>query len=181
MTLMIRCAIVAIAALCLALPTPAVTIDPTPDVTTFASPESKEDRPAEFKLHLVVTGSDEQLREWLSDVDRRDQLQTRTFKPRQRGHAALVLTEYDLKGFDAVDLEAEVRLYGPDGKLIYTHPDLARSAWGQPRKGYLALLPRVEFSFDERDAIGAYTYEAVVRDRSTNEVARASFEIELVQ
>jgi len=74
-----------------------------------------------------------------------------------------------------------VRLYGPDGKLIYTHPDLARSAWGQPKKGYLALLPQVEFSFDERDAAGSYTYEAIVRDTNTNEVARTSFEIQLVR
>lgn len=170
-----------IAALCLAFPALAVTIDPTPDVTTFAGPESKADRPADFKLHLVVTDTDKQLREWLTEVDRRDQLQTRTFKPHQKGHAALVLTEYDLKGIDPVGLEAEVRLYGPDGKLIYTHPDLARSAWGQPKKGYLALLPQVEFSFDERDAKGLYTYEAIVRDRNTNEVARTSFEIELVR
>lgn len=181
MRLVSRIASVAIALLLLSVPAFAVTIDPTPDVTTFAGPESKTDRPAEFKLHLVVTDSDEQLREWLSEVDRRDELQTRTFAPNQRGHAALVLTEYDLKGIDPVGLEAEVRLYGPDGKLIYTHPDLARSAWGQPKKGYLALLPQVEFSFDERDAVGLYTYEAIVRDRNTNEVARTSFEIELVQ
>ena len=172
---------IAIAVLGLSVPAFAVTIDPTPDVTTFAGPESKADRPADFKLHLVVTDTDEQLSEWLTEVERRDELQTRTFKPHQRGHAALVLTEYDLKGIDPVGLEAEVRLYGPDGKLIYTHPDLARSAWGQPKKGYLALLPQVEFSFDDRDAKGLYTYEAIVRDRSTNEVARTSFEIELVQ
>lgn len=180
MRLMARFA-VAIAVLGLSIPVLAVTVDPTPDVTTFAGPESKDDRPADFKLHLVVTGSDDQFREWLSAVDRRDQLQTRSFKPHQRGHAALVLTDYELQGIEPVDLEAEVRLYGPDGKLIYTHPDLARSAWGQPQKGYLALLPRVEFSFDERDAKGAYTYEAIVRDRTTNEVARASLEIQLVQ
>ncbi len=167
--------------LCLTVPAFAVTIDPTPQVTTFAGPESKLDRPAEFKLHVVVTDTDEQLRDWLAQVDRRDELQTRTFKAHQRGHAALVLTEYDLKGIDPVSLEAEVRLYGPDGKLIYTHPDLARSAWGQPKKGYLALLPQVEFHFDERDATGLYTYEAIVRDRSTNEVARTSFEIEFVR
>lgn len=176
-----RFATIAMAVFCLASPAFAVTIDPTPDVTTFAVPDSKEYRPAEFKLHLVVTDTDQQLREWLTDVQRRDELQTRTFKPHQRGHAALVLTEYDLKGINPVGLEAEVRLYGPDGKLIYTHPDLARSAWGQPKKGYLALLPQVEFSFDERDAKGSYTYEAVVRDTNTNEIARTSFEIELVR
>ncbi len=180
MRLMRRFVIVAIVML-VSIPALAVTIDPTPQVTTFAGAESKMDRPAEFKLHLVVTDSDEQLREWLTQVDRRDELQTRTFKANQRGHAALVLTEYDLKGLAPVGLEAEVRLYGPDGKLIYTHPDLARSAWGQPKKGYLALAPQVEFSFDERDATGLYTYEAIVRDRNTNEVARTSCEIELVR
>ena len=167
--------------LCLSVPAFAVTIDPTPDVTTFAGPENDQDRPAEFKLHLVVTHDDAQLKEWLADETKRDELQTRTFKANERGHAALVLTEYEMKGIDPVGLEAEVRLYGPDGKLIYTHPDLARSAWGQPQKGYLALLPQVEFSFDDRDSAGSYTYEAIVRDRNTNEVARTVFEIELVR
>ncbi|MBI2215170.1 MAG: hypothetical protein HYU52_16090, partial [Acidobacteria bacterium] len=168
------------ASLLLCLPAFAVTVDPAPDVRSFSGVSEKNAIPAHFKLHLVVTEDEAQLRAWLSKKEsQRARLETRRFKPDQPGKAALVLTGYDVPGFDPVDLLAEVRLYAPDGKLIYTHPDVARSAWGQPKKGYLALLPQVGFSFDADDPKGSYLYEAIVRDRATNEVARAQVTIEL--
>jgi hypothetical protein len=162
------------------VPASAVTVDPAPDVRSFSGVSEKNAVPAQFKLHLVVTEDEEQLRAWLSKKEsQRARLETRRFVPDQPGKAALVLTGYDVPGFDPVDLLAEVRLYSPDGTLIYTHPDVARSAWGQPKKGYLALLPQVGFSFDADDPKGTYLCEAVVRDRATNEVARAQVSIEL--
>ena len=162
------------------LPAWGVTVDPSPDVRTFPGISDKSAVPAHFKLHLVVTEDEAQLRDWLSKKDsQRARFETREFKPEQPGKAALVLTGYDVPGFDPVDLAAEVRIYAPDGKLIYTHPDVARSAWGQPKKGYLTLLPQVEFSFDDSDPKGAYVCEAIVRDRATNEVAKAKVTIHL--
>jgi len=157
-----------------------VTVDPAPDARSFSAVTERNAVPAHFQLHLVVTQDEDQLRSWLSKKESdRARLETRRFKPAQPGKAALVLTGYDVPGFDPVDLLAEVRLYAPDGTLIYTHPDIARSAWGQPKKGYLALLPQVGFSFDAADPKGSYVYEAIVRDRATNEVARTQVTIEL--
>ncbi len=157
-----------------------VTVDPSPDVRSFSGVSDKDAVPAHFKLHLVVTEDEDQLRSWLSKKEsQRERIETRKFKPEQPGKAAIVLTGYDVPGFDPVDLLAEVRIYAPDGKLIYTHPDVARSAWGQPKKGYLTLLPQVGFSFDANDAKGVYVCEAVVRDRGTNEVAKVQVSIEL--
>ena len=161
---------------------PAVTIDPTPEQTTFAAPLSRDAQPAQFRLHLVITEQESELHDWLgsSDEDRSKLPRIRKFKTSQTGHVALVLTEYEVSGQDPVGLEAEIRLYGPDGKLIYEHPDLARSVWGQPKKGYLALLPQVDFTFDAADRQGTYTYEAIVRDRRTSEVARVQRQVTLV-
>ena len=168
------------ASLLLCLPALGVTVDPSPDVKSFSGISEKTAVPAHFKLHLVVTEDENQLRGWLSKKEsQRARLETRQFKPEQPGKAALVLTGYDVPGFDPVDLAAEVRIYAPDGKLIYTHPDVARSAWGQPKKGYLTLLPQVEFSFDASDPKGAYVCEAIVRDRAPNEVAKAQVTIHL--
>lgn len=168
------------ASLLVCLSASGVTVDPTPDVRSFSGVSEKTAVPAHFQLHLVVTQDEDQLRAWLSKKEsQRARLETRRFKPEQPGKAALVLTGYDVPGFDPVDLLAEVRLYAPDGTLIYTHPDIARSAWGQPKKGYLALLPQVGFSFDAADPKGSYVYEAIVRDRATNEVAKAQVTIEL--
>jgi len=168
------------ASLLTCLPAFGVTVDPSPDVRSFSGISEKTAVPAHFKLHLVVTEDEQQLRGWLSKKDsQRARFETRQFKPEQPGKAALVLTGYAVPGFDPVDLAAEVRIYAPDGTLIYTHPDVARSAWGQPKKGYLTLLPQVGFSFDASDAKGAYLCAAIVRDRATNEVARAQVIIQL--
>jgi hypothetical protein len=162
------------------LPAFGVTVDPSPDVRSFSGISEKNAVPAHFKLHLVVTEDEEQLRGWLAKKEsQRERFETRQFKPAQPGKAALVLTGYDVPGFDPVDLAAEVRIFAPDGTLIYTHPDLARSAWGQPKKGYLTLLPQVEFAFDANDPKGTYLCEAIVRDRATNEVAKAQVKIQL--
>lgn len=168
------------AALLVCLPAFGVTVDPSPEVRSFSGISEKTAVPAHFRLHLVVTEDEEQLRSWLSKSEsQRSRYETRHFKPAQPGKAALVLTGYDVPGFDPVDLAAEVRIYAPDGTLIYTHPDVARSAWGQPKKGYLTLLPQVEFSFEPGDAKGDYLCEAIVRDRATNEVAKAHVTIQL--
>lgn len=173
-------AVVIAASLLVCLPAFGVTVDPSPDVRSFSGISEKTAVPAHFKLHLVVTEDEAQLRGWLSKKEsQRTRFETRQFKPAQPGKAALVLTGYDVPGFDPVDLAAEVRIYAPDGKLIYTHPDVARSAWGQPKKGYLTLLPQVEFSFEAGDPKGAYLCEAIVRDRATNEVAKAQVTIQL--
>lgn len=172
--------VLAAASLLACLPALGVTVDPSPDVRSFSGVSEKDAVPAHFQLHLVVTADENQLRSWLAKKEsQRVRVETRKFKPEQPGKAAIVLTGYDVPGFDPVDLLAEVRIYAPDGKLIYTHPDVARSAWGQPKKGYLTLLPQVGFSFDASDPKGAYVCEAVVRDRATNEVARVQVTIEL--
>ena len=172
--------VLVIATLAVCLPALGVTVDPSPDVRSFSGISEKTAVPAHFKLQVVVTEDEAQLRDWLAKKEsQRLRLETRHFKPAQPGKAALVLTGYDVPGFDPVDLAAEVRIYAPDGTLIYTHPDLARSAWGQPKKGYLTLLPQVEFAFDANDPKGSYVCEAIVRDRATNEVAKAQVTIEL--
>ena len=80
-----------------------------------------------------------------------------------------------------MDLTARLSLIGPDGRVVYEHRDLGRSAWGHPRQGYLAIKPHVDFSFDRTDAPGTYTYRVTISDNARGEVVQAEEKVILVR
>lgn len=152
----------------------AITVDPNPEMPEGGS-KAGVTKPARFKLNLVVTESEAELLKWLdmSERDRTRYAKTRRFRAREQGHLALVLTDFDQTDLENFDLAAEIELYGPDGKLMYSNPDLARFAWSSPKKGCIALQPQVNFKFDEKDLFGIYTYRATVTDNQSTEIAQA--------
>lgn len=152
----------------------AITVDPNPEPLGGGSKASAT-KPARFKLSLVVTESESELVKWMgmSERDRTRYAKARRFRVKEQGHLALVLTDFDQTEMENFDLAAQIELYGPDGKLMYSNPDLARFAWSSPKKGCIALQPQVNFKFDEKDLFGIYTYRATVTDRQNTEIAQA--------
>lgn len=164
-------------------PVSAVTVDPIRDPNRgTAAVGAQSLSPASFKLNVVVTQSDRELGGWLdlSEQQRARKRRIKEFVPNQKGSVALVLTGLRMDELEAAGLVAQIQLYGPDGRLLYSHPDVARSAWGRPKKGYLALLPEVNFTFDQADRSGFYTYRATVTDLYNTTIARAEEKILLV-
>ncbi len=158
--------------------THALRIDPAPDPGVGGGASSRRLSPADFKLNMVVTQASGDLDRWLAtEPDGNRRSRPREFRANQKGSVHLVLTGFKIAQFEAMGLTAEVQLYGPDGKLLWRHPDLARSAWGRPKQGYLALVPEVTFAFDQADRAGVYTYRATVTDTNRTTIARAEEKI----
>ena len=159
----------------------ALKIDPNPEATTLSASGSPViTKPAKFRLHMIFSDAAES-RDWAT-VQKKIATGTTSpirFEASKQGFLALVLTGYSIADMGTVDLSASVRLIGPDGKVVYEHPDLARSAWAQPKRGVLTIQPHVKFTFDRFDKAGVYTYQATVLDRTTNEITHAEQKITL--
>lgn len=140
-------------------------------------------RQGDFEVNLVITEKEGGLRKWLAMTrsERERYAGTQKFRANQKGYLVLVLTNYDLEKSGSVDLTAQLTLVGPDGKVIYEHRDLGKSAWGHPMQGYLAIKPQVDFSFDKTDRPGTYTYRVTVADNLKGEVASAEGQVILVR
>ena len=171
-------------------PASALRIEPPPlpteraDVySTAPAPRSAPAlKPGKFDVNLVITDSHEGLVEWLAMTpkQRENYARGQKFRVNQKGYLVLVLTNYEVDKAN-VDLTARLSLIGPDGRVVYEHRDLGRSAWGHPRQGYLAIKPHVDFSFDRTDAPGTYTYRVTISDNARGEVVEAEEKVILVR
>jgi hypothetical protein len=139
-------------------------------------------REGSFDVNLVITDAKDGLSRWLAMTPKqRDRIsREQHFRPNQKGYVAVVLTNYRAPEAN-VDLTAQVSLVGPDGKVVYEHRDLGRSAWGHPLQGYLAIRPDIDFSFDGSDVAGTYTYRVVVSDHIKGEIGRAEQKLVFVK
>ncbi|MEO8216835.1 MAG: hypothetical protein ABI718_07120 [Acidobacteriota bacterium] len=149
----------------------------------YGSESGTETRRGDFNANLVITSSEEKFREWLSatPVQRDKHARSQKFRPGQKGYLVLVLTNYKVDPDQDVNLTADLTLVGPNGKLVYQHRDLGKSAWGHPRQGYLAIEPHVDFVFDRSDAPGTYTYRVTVSDHARGGVVTAEEKVVLIR
>ena len=165
----------------------ALKIEPAPlpleHEAIYGSGSPTELRKGDFDANLVITSSEEKFREWLSATpDQREKhAKSQKFRPGQKGYLVLVLTNYKLDPDQDVNLTADLSLIAPDGKLVYQHRDLGKSAWGHPRQGYLAIEPHVDFVFDRTDRPGTYTYRVTVSDHARGGVVTAEEKVVLVR
>lgn len=151
--------------------------------STAPGPRTAEPlREGSFEVNLVITDSHEGLVKWLAMTPRQreEASSDQKFRVDQKGYLALVLTNFDVDAAN-VDLTARLSLIGPDGRVVYEHRDLGRSAWGNPKQGYLAIKPHVDFSFDRTDKPGTYTYRVTISDNARGEVVRAEEKVILVR
>jgi hypothetical protein len=139
-------------------------------------------REGSFDVNLVINDSRTGLSKWLAMTpsERDRALRTRRFRPFEKGYLSVVLTNF--KADDPnIDLTAQLMLIGPDGRSVYEHRDLGKSAWGNPMQGYLAIRPSIDFSFDKTDPVGTYTYRVIVSDNVRGEIGRAEQKIVFVK
>lgn len=160
----------------------AVQIEPPPlptDRTGLYSTEPASAlRQGTFDVNLVITESRKGMSRWLAMTpkERERSVRATRFHPMQKGYLSVVLTNF--RGDETnLDLTAQLFLIGPDGKTIYEHRDLGKSAWGNPMQGYLAIRPDVDFTFEKDDPAGTYTYRVIVSDNIRGEVGRAEKKI----
>jgi hypothetical protein len=139
-------------------------------------------REGAFEVNLVITDSRKGLANWLAMTPEQRLRADRPhrFRPFQKGYLSVVLTNFQAEDVN-VDLTAQLMLIGPDGRSVYEHRNLGRSAWGNPMKGYLAIRPDVDFSFDKTDTVGTYTYRVIVSDNVRGEIGRAEQKIVFVR
>jgi hypothetical protein len=135
-------------------------------------------RQGSFEVNLVITDSRKGLPNWLamSAGERVRSQRPHRFRAFQKGYLSVVLTNFKTEDVN-VDLTAQLMLIGPDGRSVYEHRNLGRSAWGNPKQGYLAIRPDVDFSFDKTDPVGTYTYRVIVSDNVRGEIGRAEQKI----
>lgn len=148
-----------------------------PSLDSVAEPASGF-REGTFDVNLVIKDSREGLNKWLAlDSKEREQAKrTQRFRPFEKGYLTVVLTNFDASD-PTVDLTAQLMLIGPDGRSVYEHRNLGKSAWGNPMQGYLAIRPSIDFSFDKTDPVGTYTYRVIVSDNIRGEIGRAEQKI----
>ena len=152
-----------------------------PSLEAIAEPASGF-REGTFDVNLVINGSRDGLNKWLalSAKDREQSQKKQRFHPFEKGYLTVVLTNFDASN-PTVDLTAQLILIGPDGRSIYEHRNLGKSAWGNPMQGYLAIRPSIDFSFDKTDPVGTYTYRVIVSDNIRGEVGRAEQKVVFVR